>query len=66
MRMRNSKSQRLEKDILCNVCEMVAFWIQVEIRKERSKDLAFQYVNQVRFFFSSVAISVIFELFLVS
>ncbi|TMX00300.1 hypothetical protein EJD97_001054 [Solanum chilense] len=47
MRMRNSKSQRLEKDILCNVCEMVAFWIQVEIRKERSKELAFQYVNQL-------------------
>ncbi|KAG5587907.1 hypothetical protein H5410_048341 [Solanum commersonii] len=47
MRIRNSKSQRLEKDILCNFCEMVAFWIQVEIRKERSKDLAFQYANQL-------------------
>ncbi|PHU13859.1 hypothetical protein BC332_15064 [Capsicum chinense] len=32
---------------LCNFCEMVVFWIQVEIRKERSKDLALRYADQL-------------------
>lgn len=35
---------------LCNFCEMVVFWIQVEIRKDRSKELALRYADQVRFF----------------
>ncbi|OIS98659.1 PREDICTED: aspartic proteinase-like [Nicotiana attenuata] len=32
---------------LCSSCEMIVFWIQVEIRKERSKEKAFQYANQL-------------------
>lgn len=44
---RSSKSQTQKRDGLCNFCEMVVFWIQVEIRKERSKEIALQYANQL-------------------
>ncbi|XP_055813572.1 aspartic proteinase-like [Solanum dulcamara] len=44
---RSSKSQKRENDVFCNFCEMVVFWIQVEIRKERSQELAFHYANQL-------------------
>ncbi|XP_060181042.1 aspartic proteinase-like [Lycium barbarum] len=44
---RSSKSQKLKKDGLCSFCEMAVFWIQVEIRKESTKEIAIGYANQL-------------------
>ncbi|MCD9560539.1 hypothetical protein HAX54_019236 [Datura stramonium] len=47
MTIRSAMSQTQTRDGLCNFCEMVVFWIQVEIRKETSKEIALQYANQL-------------------
>lgn len=49
MLARSSKLEKLLDDEsgLCAFCEMTVFWMQVELRKERTKEKAFEYVNQV-------------------
>ncbi|XP_060189653.1 cyprosin-like [Lycium barbarum] len=46
---RGSKLEKLPNDesALCSFCEMTVFWMQVELRKERTKEKAFEYVNQL-------------------
>ena len=46
---RSSKLEKLPNDEsgLCSFCEMTVFWMQVELRKETTKEKAFEYVNQV-------------------
>ncbi|KAH0760329.1 hypothetical protein KY290_016402 [Solanum tuberosum] len=46
---RSSKLEKLPNDEsgLCSFCEMTVFWIQVELRKETTKEKAFEYVNQL-------------------
>ncbi|XP_075086010.1 cyprosin isoform X2 [Nicotiana tabacum] len=49
MVVRSSKLEKLPNDesALCSFCEMTVFWMQVEFRKERTKEKAFEYVNQL-------------------
>ncbi|PHU18922.1 Aspartic proteinase [Capsicum chinense] len=46
---RSSKLEKLPnvENPLCSFCEMTVFWMQVELRKERTKEKAFEYVNQM-------------------
>lgn len=46
---RSSKLEKLPNDenTLCSFCEMTVFWMQVELRKERTKEKVFEYVNQL-------------------
>lgn len=36
-----------DENALCPFCEMAVFWMQVELRKKRTKDNIFRYVNEV-------------------
>ena len=31
----------------CTFCEMIAFWIQVQLKEHKAKEKVFQYVNEV-------------------
>ncbi|KAK4361669.1 hypothetical protein RND71_020621 [Anisodus tanguticus] len=48
MLARGSKLEKLPNDesSLCSFCEMTVFWMQVELRKEITKEEVFEYVNQ--------------------
>lgn len=47
------KSLKLESSgderALCTFCEMTVFWIKVELRKKKTKDKIFSYVDEVEF-----------------
>ncbi|CAN4116523.1 unnamed protein product [Withania somnifera] len=49
MVVRSSKLEKLPNDEnpLCAFCEMTVFWMEVELRKERTKEKAFEYVDQL-------------------
>lgn len=48
------KSLKLENSLgderaLCTFCEMTVFWVQVELRKQKTKEKVFNYVGEVEF-----------------
>ncbi|XP_039023247.1 aspartic proteinase-like isoform X1 [Hibiscus syriacus] len=32
---------------MCTFCEMIVFWIQVQLKQQRTKDMVFQHINQL-------------------
>ena len=32
---------------LCTFCEMIVFWIQVQLKQQKTKEKVFKHVNQV-------------------
>lgn len=32
---------------LCTFCEMIVFWVQMELKQQKTKDLVIKYVNEV-------------------
>ncbi|KAL4308976.1 hypothetical protein GQ457_01G029710 [Hibiscus cannabinus] len=32
---------------MCTFCEMIVFWIQVQLKQQKTKDLVFQHINQL-------------------
>ncbi|CAI9108216.1 OLC1v1007769C1 [Oldenlandia corymbosa var. corymbosa] len=36
-----------DENALCPFCEMVVFWMQVELRKKRTKENVFKYINEL-------------------
>lgn len=47
-RSNNTVDKENSKDsMLCTSCEMIAFWIQIQLKQQKAKDSVFDYVNQV-------------------
>ncbi|XAR49764.1 Phytepsin [Bertholletia excelsa] len=43
----NRKGAPVDDSALCTFCEMTVFWIQMELKKQKAKELVFKYVNQL-------------------
>lgn len=40
----------MNESALCTFCEMVVFWIQMQINQQKTKEKVFKYVNEVIFY----------------
>ncbi|XP_047319035.1 aspartic proteinase A1-like [Impatiens glandulifera] len=49
LRMSTDKARHIPRTdtTLCTFCEMVAYWLEMELKKENAKELAFQYVGKL-------------------
>lgn len=37
----------MDESTFCTFCEMIVFWIQVQLKQEKTKEKVFKYVNEV-------------------
>ncbi|KAE8659053.1 hypothetical protein F3Y22_tig00116965pilonHSYRG00732 [Hibiscus syriacus] len=37
----------LGEALMCTFCEMIVFWIQVQLKQQKTKDMVFQHINQL-------------------
>ncbi|KAE8714265.1 Aspartic proteinase oryzasin-1, putative isoform 3 [Hibiscus syriacus] len=41
------KGSALGETPMCTFCEMIVFWIQVQLKQQKTKDIVFQHINQL-------------------
>ncbi|XP_030451755.2 aspartic proteinase oryzasin-1-like isoform X2 [Syzygium oleosum] len=41
------KGSSVNETALCTFCEMIAFWIQMQLKQQKAKDRVFKYVNEL-------------------
>lgn len=46
---RDSSVNETNDTALCAFCEMIVFWVQVQLRQQKAKNRVFNYVNKVKF-----------------
>ncbi|KAI3423269.1 uncharacterized protein J3R85_011236 [Psidium guajava] len=44
---RTEKGSSVNETVLCTFCEMIAFWMQMQLKQQRTKDRVFKYVNEL-------------------
>ncbi|XP_044498716.1 aspartic proteinase A2-like isoform X2 [Mangifera indica] len=44
---KTSKGSSMNESALCTFCEMVVFWIQMQINQQKTKEKVFKYVNEL-------------------
>lgn len=42
-----TKGSSIDESALCTFCEMIVFWIQMQLKQQKTKDTIFKYVNEV-------------------
>ncbi|KAJ0091983.1 hypothetical protein Patl1_24716 [Pistacia atlantica] len=43
---KTSEGPSVDESVLCTFCEMVVFWIQMQINQQKTKETVFKYVNE--------------------
>ncbi|XP_050219879.1 aspartic proteinase A1-like isoform X2 [Mercurialis annua] len=43
----NYKTAPLEENVVCTFCEMIVFWIQVQLKQQKAKEKIFKYVDEL-------------------
>ncbi|XP_031285784.1 cyprosin-like isoform X1 [Pistacia vera] len=44
---KTSEGPSVDESVLCTFCEMVVFWIQMQINQQKTKETVFKYVNEL-------------------
>jgi len=44
---RTWEGSSVDESAFCTFCEMIVFWIQVQLKQEKTKEKVFKYVNEV-------------------
>ncbi|KAJ4721865.1 Aspartic proteinase [Melia azedarach] len=42
-----TKGSSIDESALCTFCEMIVFWIQMQLKQQKTKDTIFKYVNEL-------------------